>query len=459
MSGLRGRLLLALVVTSLATLGAAAFVAFSPLERRVVADRRDELRDLARAVRPVLRELPERDRRAGAPELLRIVARLQARTGGRILLYDRGDRKLADTSSLGDEADLDPPATLRARAETRRDGVYTGERGDLVFAATEAGTPELLLVVTARLDDGRAAAAVLRAAAPPALGVGVGVALILGLLVSRRLSRRLETLRSDADALGSEGLTHPVSVSGRDEVTVVARALERMRTQLIDEQSARQDFLATASHELRTPLASMQAGLELLREELDRGTADHDAVVEHADRALRQTSRLTGLATDLLDLSRIDGGVALRADPIELRELAALVVGEFAARMAIAGRTLELDGDDAALVYADPTATARIIRILLDNAGHYGAGPVAVSVAAHDRRVTLTVTDEGEGIGDDERDAVFQRFSRGRAGAGSSAGAGLGLPIARGLARAMGGELEAVPARKGARLVLTLPAA
>jgi signal transduction histidine kinase len=107
-----------------------------------------------------------------------------------------------------------------------------------------------------------------------------------------------------------------------------------------------------------------------------------------------------------------------------------------------------------ALVQADPAAAARIVRILLDNAANYGEGAVSVSVTTAEH-VTLCVEDEGPGLAEGERELVFRRFARGSAAAGAPSGAGLGLAIARGLARAMGGELDA----HGARFSLVLPRA
>jgi len=432
-------------------------VVLPTLEGRLERERLAEMRELARAVRPALRAVPARERRAGSPALLRIADRLQRRTGGRITVYDRSGGELADTA----ESRIDtgwPRAGVVALSEAalrRRDGVVTGQRDAEAYAATVVGRSNgLTLVITKRLNDSRAAASVLRGALPLALAVGLAVALGLALLLSRSLMRRLGRLRADAEALGTDGLGHRVTVSGADEVAVVARALEAMRERLVVEQQARQHFLATASHELRTPLASLQATLELLREELDRGVADQQTIVRRTDAALRQTSRLTALASDLLDLSRVDSGAPLRPEPLELAELAATIAGECAARLETAGRSLQLDGGPA-LALADPAAAARIVRILLDNAVKYGAGTVTMTITAEPEHVQLAVEDEGPGIPDDGRDRIFQRFVRGQ----GAAGAGLGLPIARGLARAMGGELVAEPAVTGARFVLTVPAA
>jgi signal transduction histidine kinase len=217
------------------------------------------------------------------------------------------------------------------------------------------------------------------------------------------------------------------------------------------------EFVATASHELRTPLTSLQASLELLKEEALSGAADPEQTAVYVERALRQTRRLVALATDLLDVSRLDGDAPLALHPIELAELAQTIRREFAARLQADGRWLRGEGGPA-VALADPAAVARILRILLDNAAAHGAGTVTVAVSTHGEHVLVAVADEGPGVAAEEREDIFGRFVRGRAAAGAAAGAGLGLAIARGLARAMGGDVEAAPVPRGARFVLTLRA-
>jgi signal transduction histidine kinase len=457
-AGLRGQLVVALVATSLATLAVAALTVVPLLEHRLEADRLADLRGLARTARPALRAVPEAELRRGSPSLRRLAAHLQRRTGGRIAVFDEGDVALADTAPAGGGA---PAITglprLRALARRHRDGVASTERARHAYAVTVVrdGHDRLTLVLVKRLDDTRAAASVVRGALPPAALAGLAVALALALLLSRRLLGRLRRLQVDARALGDEGLAHPVAVGGQDEVAEVAAALEAMRARLVAEEASRQDFVATASHELRTPLASLRATLELLREEVASGRAEPSATVARADTALRQTHRLVGLATDLLDLSRLDGAAPLHPEPLELRELAGLVAREAGEDLARSGRTLRVEGGPA-LTVADPAAVARIVGILLDNAARHGAGDVTVGVEGDARAVRLTVADQGPGLAEDEREHVFHRFARGR-GSSSAPGAGLGLAIARGMARAMGGDVAAPPGVPASRFVVSLP--
>jgi len=246
----------------------------------------------------------------------------------------------------------------------------------------------------------------------------------------------------------------------RDETRQLADNIDAMLDRLAEGYEAQRRFASTASHELRTPLALLQATVELMDEALAAPVPDVDNARRGARTAARQTRRLAGLATDLLDLSRLDGEVALRHEPIDLREIAAAVQAEFEPRAREAGVVLRsANGATPPLIATgDESAVARILGILLDNALRYGAdgGAVTTTVEAVDGRAVLRVADRGAGLAPGERARVFGRFERGAAGERTS-GFGLGLAIGRELARRMGGELEAVPAERGATFALTLP--
>ena len=464
-TGLRTRLVLALVATSAFTLVATILTLVPPLEHRLERNRLGELRQLARTARFGIRNLPASDLRQGSPRVRLLVRDLRERTGGRVALYAPDGESLADTDP--DQARLEPevaatsprPAARLSDAGLRRQGdVREGVVGGQAIVVTAVHRPDgerLTLVLRKPLGDTRAAVRAVRHAVVPAAAVGGGVALFMAIALGQWLLLRLRRLRDDARALGEEGLAHPVRVGPQDEVGEVAGALEAMRTRLVDDEAARQAFLATASHELRTPLATLQGTLELLREDL--GSANGRAGAR-ADTALHQTHRLVGLATDLLDLNRLDGDAPLVAEPVELSELAELATGEVAEALAATGRPLAVRSPAPQHALADPTATLRILRILLDNAVAYGApGDVRVDVRREGAEAVVRVTDDGPGLAVDELERVFRRFERGEAGR-AGAGFGLGLPLARGLAERMGGRLVAVRAARGACFELRLPA-
>jgi signal transduction histidine kinase len=234
-----------------------------------------------------------------------------------------------------------------------------------------------------------------------------------------------------------------------------------MQRALRRQEEARRAFVATASHELRTPLTSLQGNLELLTEDLERGELDVDDARAQLRGAQFELRRLSNLASELLDLSRLDAGVALRREPVELGELTRAVAAEFGLRAR--DRAVELvvvPPTGPVWAGGDPGAVARAARILIDNALRFSAAGDEVRVAAayHGERATLEVTDNGPGVPAGERELIFERFQRGTH-TGGEGGFGLGLAIGRELARRMDGELE-LPAQiegAGARFVLTLP--
>jgi signal transduction histidine kinase len=249
--------------------------------------------------------------------------------------------------------------------------------------------------------------------------------------------------------------------NARDEVGGLARTLAAMQQRLRRQEQARRSFVATASHELRTPLTSLDGMLELLHEDLQDDHLDLVDARELLDRARAQSRRLGRLAADLLDLSRIDAEVQLRSEPVELAELSRAVLAEFELGNAERGiNSSLLDADEATWALGDPGSIARILRILLDNAQRASPPNSAIEViVALEGQASITVCDQGPGVPPEERDAIFQRFNRGRDTAGQG-GFGLGLAIGRELARRMGGDLMLdPPASAGARFTLRLPAA
>jgi signal transduction histidine kinase len=298
--------------------------------------------------------------------------------------------------------------------------------------------------------------AVLEAAA-----AGLLLTLVLGYGLSGRLVARLRRLRRAAVQIENEGAAVVPEDRAHDEVGDLARALAAMQERLRGQEEARRAFVATASHELRTPLTSLDGMLELLQDDLRYNDPDVADARDLVARARAQSRRLGRLAADLLDLSRIDAQVELRSEPVELGEISRAVLAEFELGAEERGIHIELDLRSASIwALGDPGSIARILRILIDN---------AVRVSPHDseihvrvrrgRRVTLSVCDEGPGVPEEEREAIFQRFKRGRSTSGQ-AGFGLGLAIGRELARRMEGDLVLESAGAlGASFTLTLPPA
>ena len=463
MFGLRFRLALALVAGSAVTLAAAIGLLVPPLEHRLAQDRVHDLRALARTAGLGLTRLPAADLRPGATRPRRIVHQLAVRTGARVALFDAHGVELADTDPERREPGSGRPERLAdagyARAGDLRQSVT--DREAIVVAPVQTRAGNRTIVLRKSLGDQRAAVAVVWRTLPVAGGVGLAVAIALAAVLSFGLLRRMENLRRGARRLAEEGIDQPLDVDGgSDEVGEVARALELMRTRLHAQERGRQAFLSTASHELRTPVASLRGTAELLEEELAGPEPDLERARARAAGVSRQAERLAVLADDLLGLGHLDAAGAPSTEPVDVAELAVVLAGEAGPLAQATGVSLAVDAGTPAWAAADPLAVARIIRALVDNALRHGApsgSVVAVDATTDGVRTAVAVRDQGEGVTDEDRERIFGRFERGTTR--GSGGFGLGLPIARGLARRMDGDvtLEDAPGG-GACFALVLPA-
>ncbi|HEV2820677.1 MAG TPA: HAMP domain-containing sensor histidine kinase [Solirubrobacteraceae bacterium] len=463
--GLRPRLVLALVLTAAVTLGVAALALLSPLQDRLRAQAERNLRAAALTARPGFEDAAAEG--VGVRELARV---LQRRTGAsRVVVDDQvfGDERLADTAAAGTPDRQIEEAILRT-LRLERTTLTSGPDGTTVAVPLNVPgiTEPYVLAVRRTRDDAAAVVTEVREAFLTAALVGLAVAVLLGLAVVTTLLRRLERLRGVARRIATDGpqaAAAPVDNSG-DEVGDLARTLAAMQHGLQRQETARRTFVATASHELRTPLTSLGGTLELLAEDLRDGRVDLADAQEQIALAQNEVGRLTHLATDLLDLSRLDSDQPLRHEPVELEELSRAVGAEFTAR----ARELDVELDVRSAPgpcwgLGDPGALARILRIMLDNALRFAprGTTVRITPAYHGESATIGVADAGPGVPDHERDLIFERFRRGSA-TGGEGGFGLGLAIGRELAQRLGGELtldspNGAGPLQGARFVLSVP--
>jgi signal transduction histidine kinase len=347
----------------------------------------------------------------------------------------------------------DPIARLSARTSQLERG--TASRSDGEFAEVAIPMPRTgqVLLLAAPLHDALADVNAVQRRMLLAGGIALLVALLVGYGAARLFARRIRRLERAADRIAGGRFDEKVADRSADELGELARAFDRMRTRLAGLDHARREFVANASHELRTPLFSLGGFLELLEdEELDEPTRR-----EFLDTMAGQVRRLTKLADDLLDLSKLDAGrLHMETQSVDLESLAAAGVDEFAAVARASEHPLEYAANGAAAGRGDPQRVFQIVRILLENAlVHTPPGtPVEVSVRRTDGHAEITVTDGGPGVSPEDRAELFERFYRGESTKAS--GSGLGLAIAKELAELMGGriELDSKPGRTVFALVL-----
>jgi signal transduction histidine kinase len=453
--GLRGRLTATLLAVSALALVIAAVALLVPLDSLLRQDALRSLGEEARTAKPRFDAIPPEELRSGSPRLERAVRNLARQTSADVVVVDAHGRVLAAT-------DVDPTDTFADVAQAIRDGrlvkgmaTVGDEREAQAAVPIDSDSNPLGLGLRQSLQGIGAAGAVVARALVVAALIALAGALVAGAVMSGRLVRRLAALRDTSLRLGGPGPPVEVRDDGsRDEIGDLSRALATMQRRIREQEQARRTFVSTASHELRTPLASLRLMLHSARDELDRPEPDLDDMREQLARASGQTERLSRLAAELLDLSRLDAGVPLRAERVELGEVARSVVAEFEP----SGAVLELTARQRQWATADPGGVAQIVRILLDNAlAHGPAGtPIDVCVEPADGQPAITVRDRGPGVDAGDAERIFERFERG-ADSGGRSGFGLGLAIGRELAERMGGELELVAPGPGARFRLSLP--
>ena len=287
--------------------------------------------------------------------------------------------------------------------------------------------------------------------------VAGAIALVLaalgGYLVARALTGRIKRLERAARKVASGDFSNPIHAESDDELGELAAAFDDMQRQLARLDTARKQFIASASHELRTPIFSLGGFLELLEdEELDEETRG-----QFLAQLRGQVARMRKLATELLDLSRLESGaLELRPEPTDVGQLARDVAGEFTPALTAHDAELQVNlTPDPIEIDCDPERVAQVMRILLDNAlVHTPSGTtIVVSAARADGHVTLEVADSGLGIRHQTMPHIFEPFYTSADGA---RGAGLGLAIARELAERMHGELtvRSVPGQTAFRLIL-----
>jgi two-component system sensor histidine kinase KdpD len=221
----------------------------------------------------------------------------------------------------------------------------------------------------------------------------------------------------------------------------------------------RSALLQAVSHDLRTPLAGIKASASSLRQRdvtwPPSQTEEFLATIEH------ETDRLTGLVENLLDMSRIQAGaLPVSMGRVGLEEIVPGALAPLGAR----ARRVEVDlPETLPEVQADPLLLERVVANLVDNALAHSVGDGSVRVEGRraGEQVVLRIVDRGPGIEPSARERVFQPFQRlGDSHRATGAGVGLGLAVARGFARAIGGEIiiEETPGG-GATLLVELQAA
>jgi signal transduction histidine kinase len=380
-------------------------------------------------------------RPASRPSLFNLAKISSVSVRGRVLIVDTRGTVLADSAGPGE----------LGRSYKSRPEIQTALRGRQVQLERASRTlgRQILATAVPMIHDGRVVGAVrvtqsVAAVNDAVLRAQLGLALIavivlaLGLLagavIARQVAQPLRRLEDVARRVANGDLGARAPLQGSREQRSLAASFNEMTDRIARLVLAQRRFVADASHQLRTPLTGLRLRLEGVRA-MGLGPAG-DAEV---NAALVEVDRLARTVDELLVLSR-GGERHLVGSALDLAELAASAVDRWRAIARTNGMRLRHDhAGRRSVVWAARADVERALDILIENAVHYSPRGSAIAIVSEPGRVE--VRDRGPGIQADEREVVFDRFRRGRAGLAGPPGSGLGLAIARELIRGWGGEV------------------
>lgn len=293
-----------------------------------------------------------------------------------------------------------------------------------------------------------------------ALGIGLAIgatgAVMVSVLISRRLRRSLDDLGAAAVRISEGDFNLRVERPDSRELATLADSFNTMAGRLAGVEATRRRLLSDLAHEVRTPLASMAMCVESLE----------DGAIEPGPEAWQilsdQIGRISRLADDVGQVSAAEEGrLDLARRPVGARDLAATAV--LAARDGYDRKGVNLvlgpGIDPDPVIDADPVRIGQVLDNLLSNALRHTptGGGVRVSVDADSEAVHLVISDTGEGIAEEHLARIFERFYRADSARDRDhGGTGIGLAIARAIARAHGGDVTAISGGPGAGAAFTV---
>ena len=291
-----------------------------------------------------------------------------------------------------------------------------------------------------------------------ALVASLGAAGIVSTIVARRILRPVRQVRDATRRLASGHYDERVVEPGELELAELARDVNRLAVDLETTERRRARLISEVAHEMRTPLTTIEGYVEGMLDGVFQ--PDEEVLVAVGEEA----SRLQRLASDLGELSRAEeGAITLRLEAVDLGDLVTACATRLRPQFEEKGVALTVAPGPRLPVEVDPDRIAQVLTNLLGNALTYtpAGGHVDVALRRRGSVVDVAVADNGIGLAPDDLELVFDRFYRVDGHPRPAGGSGIGLTIARGIAHAHHGDVEAASPGRGAgsTFTLTLPLA
>ncbi len=284
--------------------------------------------------------------------------------------------------------------------------------------------------------------------------IAVAVALVIGLILTRQITRPVRALISGARHLTKGELSYRVTVKSRDEIGELADSFNIMASSLEKGEQSRRQLTADIAHELRTPLTVIEGTVDGIID----GVFQPDT--EHLRSIKEQTALLTHLISDLRDISLAESGqLKLNLTSTDMVELVRRVVSNYEINAREKNIRIKLEEEpQISEIEADTVRMEQVISNLLVNAIRHtpSSGSISVTIKNDEGGLAISVADTGEGIAQDDLPHVFERFYRsGSSRSRKEGGTGLGLAIVKQMVEAHGGKVW-VESKKGTGSIFSI---
>lgn len=266
----------------------------------------------------------------------------------------------------------------------------------------------------------------------PAVLIAV-MGLVIIIIITQSMANRIKIINAATQKLALGKLDERIEMKGEDEISQLARNFNSMAEEIEKSDRSKRDFVSNAAHELRSPMTSINGFIEGM---LD-GTIPPHENKKYLQIVLSETKRLTKLVKTMLDLSRIESG---RDKPnmqkFDINEVIRKVVIRLGQKIDEKGIIPQIEFEkDKQLVYADSDKIEQVLQNLIDNAIKFTSADKHIILKTElleNKKVKITVEDEGAGIADDEIKFIWDRFfTEDKAHTGHKSGTGLGLSIVK----------------------------
>ena len=349
------------------------------------------------------------------------------------------------------------------------DKLHTGNSGNnYIDAATpiEGDSGRFIVYIRDNLETTRSMSASLFNMILEAVAIGFAAAIAISLILAGTLLSPIRRMTHASESMADGDFTQKIPVESEDEIGTLSRTFNTMASQLettlnelTNAEQLRREFVANVSHELRTPLTSIRTYAETMGDSPDM---PEDMRADFLNVILNESDRMGKIVSDLLDLSRLDAGGGVKLEPFSLERSVREVYTAIALSAERRGQSIDLE-----LQWAMPDIVgdrARIEQVLMNimtNAMKYTpeGGEINVSCFSVGDHATVSISDSGVGIPEEDIPHVFDRFYRvDKARSRESGGTGLGLSIANDIVTLHGGEIRLESeVGKGSTFTVILP--